>query len=41
MYDITLLMTVILVISLLSFFLDVGMKKLQDRLLSWHESSAK
>jgi NitT/TauT family transport system permease protein len=41
MYDITLLMTVILVISLLSFLLDVGMKKLQDRLLSWHESSAK
>ena len=41
MYDITLIMTVILVISLLSFFLDIGMKKLQDRLLFWHESATK
>jgi len=41
MYDITLLLTVIIVISLLSFFLDVGMKKLQQKLLSWHESAEK
>jgi NitT/TauT family transport system permease protein len=40
MYDITLLIAVITVISLLSFFLDVGMKKLQEKLLTWHESSA-
>ncbi len=41
MYDITLLLTVITVISLLSFFLDIGMKKLQEKLLFWHESAAK
>ncbi len=39
MYDITLLLTVIIVISLLSFFLDIGMKKLQEKLLFWHESA--
>jgi NitT/TauT family transport system permease protein len=41
MYDITLLLTVIIVISLLSFFLDIGMKKLQEKLLVWHESTQK
>lgn len=41
MYDITLLLTVIIVISLLSFFLDIGMKKLQEKLLFWHESATK
>ena len=41
MYDITLLLTVILVISLLSFFLDIGMKKLQEKMLAWHESTQK
>jgi len=34
-------LTVIIVISLLSFFLDIGMKKLQEKLLFWHESAAK
>jgi NitT/TauT family transport system permease protein len=39
MYDITLLLTVIVVISLLSFFLDIAMKKMQEKLLFWHESA--
>jgi NitT/TauT family transport system permease protein len=39
MYDITLLLTVIAVISLLSFFLDIAMKKMQEKLLFWHEST--
>lgn len=41
MYDITLLLTVIVVISLLSFFLDIAMKKLQEKLLFWHESTVR
>ncbi|MDD8054047.1 MAG: ABC transporter permease subunit, partial [Thermotogota bacterium] len=41
MYDITLLLTVIVVISLLSFFLDIAMKKLQEKLLFWHESAVR
>ncbi|QQO10558.1 ABC transporter permease [Breznakiella homolactica] len=39
MYDIPLVLATILVISLLSWGLDAGMKALQNRLLVWHESS--
>jgi NitT/TauT family transport system permease protein len=38
MYDIPLVITTILVISILSWALDTGTKILQNRLLFWHES---
>jgi NitT/TauT family transport system permease protein len=38
MYDIPLVITTILVISVLSWALDTGAKILQNRLLFWHES---
>lgn len=40
MYDIPLVLATILVISLLCWGFDAGMKALQNRLLVWHESSA-
>jgi NitT/TauT family transport system permease protein len=40
MYDIPLVIATILVISLLSWGFDTGMKVLQNRLLVWHESSS-
>jgi ABC-type nitrate/sulfonate/bicarbonate transport system permease component len=40
MYDIPLVLATILVISLLSWGLDAGMKALQNRLLVWHESAS-
>jgi NitT/TauT family transport system permease protein len=39
MYDIPLALATILVISLLSWGFDAGMKALQNRLLFWHEST--
>jgi NitT/TauT family transport system permease protein len=38
MYDIPLLLNVILVISLVSYLLDLMMQALQKKLLWWHES---
>ena len=39
MYDISLVMSAIIVISLLSYVLDLAMKLLQEKMLFWHESS--
>ena len=39
MYDIPLVIATILIISLLSWSFDAGMKLLQNRLLIWHESA--
>jgi len=39
MYDIPLVLATILIISLLSWGFDTGMKALQNRLLVWHESA--
>lgn len=38
MYDISLVLSAIIVISLLSYLLDAMMKTLQEKLLFWHES---